>query len=104
MSRIAHCSCGALRVEVSGEPALVAACHCIACQRRTGSPFGVTTYSSKTRCAPRGRTRPTAAAAMRSEKSNSIFAPTAALQCSGTRSLIQASSASPLARSLIRRC
>ncbi|WP_424630528.1 GFA family protein [Bradyrhizobium sp. SYSU BS000235] len=44
MSRIAHCSCGALRAEVSGEPALVAACHCIACQRRTGAPFGVTTY------------------------------------------------------------
>ena len=47
MSRIAHCSCGSLRAEVTGEPALVAACHCTECQRRTGSPFGVSTYFQK---------------------------------------------------------
>jgi hypothetical protein len=41
MPRIAHCACGSLRVEASGEPLLVAACHCTACQRRTGAPFGV---------------------------------------------------------------
>jgi hypothetical protein len=49
MTRIAHCSCGSLRAEATGEPALVAACHCIECQRRTGSPFGVSTYFSKER-------------------------------------------------------
>jgi len=41
MTRIAHCCCGSLRAEATGEPALVAACHCMECQRRTGSPFGV---------------------------------------------------------------
>ena len=47
MTRIAHCCCGSLRAEVTGEPALVAACHCIQRQRRTGSPFGVGAYFPK---------------------------------------------------------
>jgi hypothetical protein len=47
MSRIAHCSCGSLRVETTGEPTLVAACHCRECQRRTGTPYGVSAYFSK---------------------------------------------------------
>jgi hypothetical protein len=47
MNRIAHCCCGSLRAEVTGEPAFVAACHCMECQRRTGSPFGVGTYFPK---------------------------------------------------------
>src|ERR1700730_5359844 len=39
MTRTAHCSCGALRVEVSADPDAVVACHCGECQRRTGSVF-----------------------------------------------------------------
>lgn len=38
-SRTASCSCGQLRVEVRGEPLGVGVCHCLACQRRTGSVF-----------------------------------------------------------------
>lgn len=38
-SRTASCSCGQLRIEVSGEPRGVGVCHCLACQRRTGSVF-----------------------------------------------------------------
>lgn len=49
MTRIAHCSCGALRAEATGEPAYVAACHCTECQRRTGSAFGVATLFPKAR-------------------------------------------------------
>lgn len=37
----ARCSCGAVALSLSGAPSLVAACHCIDCQRRTGAPFGV---------------------------------------------------------------
>lgn len=37
--RTASCSCGQLRIEVSGEPLGVGVCHCFACQRRTGSVF-----------------------------------------------------------------
>lgn len=38
-SRTATCSCGQLRIEVEGEPRVVGICHCLACQRRTGSVF-----------------------------------------------------------------
>ncbi|KCZ48704.1 GFA family protein [Hyphomonas pacifica] len=41
----ARCSCGNLRVLIAEDltPAVVA-CHCTACQRRSGSPFGVAAY------------------------------------------------------------
>ena len=54
MSRIAHCSCGSLRVETTGEPTLVAACHCRECQRRTGTPYGVSAYFSKSQVRAEG--------------------------------------------------
>ena len=38
MTRTAACSCGQLRITVEGEPA-VGICHCLACQKRTGSVF-----------------------------------------------------------------
>ena len=40
-TRIASCSCGQLTATVTGEPVRVSVCHCLACQRRTGSAFGV---------------------------------------------------------------
>jgi hypothetical protein len=39
-NRNASCSCGQLQVEVQGEPLRVSVCHCLACQKRTGSVFG----------------------------------------------------------------
>ena len=42
--RRATCSCGALSVSVRGEPVRVGMCHCQACQRRTGSAFGVAAF------------------------------------------------------------
>jgi len=42
--REAACHCGQLRVRLSGDPALVSSCHCIACQRRTGAVFGSTSF------------------------------------------------------------
>ena len=44
MQRVARCSCGNLQTAVSGDPDTVVACHCIACQRRTGSVLGVSAY------------------------------------------------------------
>jgi hypothetical protein len=38
-TRTASCSCGQLTIEVEGEPRAVGVCHCLACQRRTGSVF-----------------------------------------------------------------
>ena len=43
-TRIAQCACGRLRVELAGDPITVAACHCDACQKRTGSVFQVGAY------------------------------------------------------------
>ena len=40
-TRQAACSCGQLRVEADGEPFSVSMCHCLSCQRRTGSAFGL---------------------------------------------------------------
>lgn len=40
-TREAVCSCGQLRAEVDGDPVRISMCHCLACQRRTGSAFAV---------------------------------------------------------------
>jgi hypothetical protein len=40
-SREAACSCGQLRLEADGDPVRISMCHCLACQRRTGSAFGI---------------------------------------------------------------
>jgi len=39
--RTAHCTCGRVTVVCSEEPVRTSICHCRACQRRTGSAFGV---------------------------------------------------------------
>ena len=44
MERTATCSCGSVRVVARGEPSSVVACHCLECQRRTGSVLGVGAY------------------------------------------------------------
>lgn len=38
-TRTASCCCGQLSIQVQGEPRGVGLCHCLACQRRTGSVF-----------------------------------------------------------------
>ena len=39
--REAACSCGQLRLTAEGDPVRISVCHCLACQRRTGSAFAV---------------------------------------------------------------
>lgn len=39
-TREAACACGALKVTCQGEPVRMSMCHCLDCQRRTGSVFG----------------------------------------------------------------
>ena len=41
MERLASCTCGQLQLTCEGEPVRVSLCHCLACQQRTGSAFGV---------------------------------------------------------------
>ncbi len=40
-AREAACSCGQLRLTAEGDPVRISMCHCLACQRRTGSAFGI---------------------------------------------------------------
>jgi hypothetical protein len=40
-TREAACHCGELRLTVEGDPFWVSICNCVACQRRTGSAFGI---------------------------------------------------------------
>jgi hypothetical protein len=40
VEREAACSCGQLQLVARGEPIRVSVCHCLACQRHTGSAFG----------------------------------------------------------------
>jgi hypothetical protein len=39
LTRLASCTCGQLSARVTGEPVRVSICHCLACQRRSGSVF-----------------------------------------------------------------
>lgn len=39
MSREGGCSCGAVRYRLNAEPLIVHCCHCLNCQRQTGSAF-----------------------------------------------------------------
>src|ERR1700719_1277976 len=41
---IAACVCEQLTVSCSGDPAQVSLCHCLACQRRTGSTYGIAAF------------------------------------------------------------
>ena len=40
-TRHAACACGRLQMTLEGDPRIVSMCHCLECQRRTGSVFGV---------------------------------------------------------------
>jgi hypothetical protein len=40
-TRDAACSCGQLHLTAEGDPVRISMCHCLACQRRTGSAFGI---------------------------------------------------------------
>lgn len=37
--RVASCQCGAVTAACPGEPVRISACHCLECQRRSGSAF-----------------------------------------------------------------
>jgi len=55
VKRGAACSCGQLQLVVEGEPVRVSVCHCLACQRRTGSAFGVQARFPRERVRVSGR-------------------------------------------------
>src|SRR5689334_410101 len=56
-ARTASCSCGQLSVTVTEEPVRISICHCLACQRRTGSVFGAQARFRATAVEVRGQSR-----------------------------------------------
>jgi Glutathione-dependent formaldehyde-activating enzyme len=44
LTRFAACVCGQLTASCSGDPVQVSLCHCFACQRRTGSTYGIAAF------------------------------------------------------------
>ena len=56
-TRIATCACGQLAVTCTGEPLMVSLCHCLACQRRTGSVYGIGAFFARDAVAVAGEIR-----------------------------------------------
>jgi hypothetical protein len=48
VTRIATCACEQLRVTCVGDPIRISLCHCLDCQKRTGSTYGVAAFFSRT--------------------------------------------------------
>lgn len=53
--RIASCSCGQLRLTCAGEPVRISICHCLACQKRTGSAFATQARFAREQVTVEGR-------------------------------------------------
>jgi len=52
--RIASCGCGQLTVRCTGEPTKVSLCHCLECQKRTGSTYGIAAFFPRAAVRPVG--------------------------------------------------
>ena len=46
-SRTARCHCGRIELSCEGDPRKISMCHCLDCQRRTGSPFSIAVFYSR---------------------------------------------------------
>jgi hypothetical protein len=57
MNHDGQCLCGAVRVGLAAEPAMVNMCHCADCQRRSGSPFGMALWLMEADVTIAGETR-----------------------------------------------
>ena len=55
-TRTASCSCGQVRVAAEGEPVRISICHCLECQKRTGSIFGAQARFPREHVKTEGRT------------------------------------------------
>lgn len=56
-TRTAACSCGQLSLTAEGDPVRISMCHCLACQRRTGSVFGAQARFARDRVVTSGRAK-----------------------------------------------
>src|SRR5262245_13880655 len=61
-NRTASCACGQLRVMCAGDPMMVSLCHCLECQKRTGSTYGIAAFFSREAVKTEGDAGPTGGA------------------------------------------
>jgi len=47
VTRTGTCACGQLRVKCAGDPVKVSLCHCLDCQKRTGSTYGIAAFFAR---------------------------------------------------------
>ncbi len=57
MNLAGACLCGAVTVTLARTPTIVNMCHCAACQRRSGSPFGMAVWLAEAEVVVVGATR-----------------------------------------------
>jgi len=57
MNRVAQFHCGQVHLTCNGDPRLVVSCHCLLCQRRTGSVIHVAAWYRKERVQFEGTTK-----------------------------------------------
>ena len=55
--RTASCQCGAVRIVCEGEPVRISVCHCLDCQKRSGSAFAAQVRFPADRVTLTGETR-----------------------------------------------
>jgi hypothetical protein len=54
-SRLATCACGQLSVTCHREPTRISLCHCLECQKRTGSSHGIAAFFRRADVEPKGQ-------------------------------------------------
>lgn len=57
LSQSARCACGQVQLDCTGDPAKTSVCHCLECQRRTGSAFGVAVFFAREQVRISGETK-----------------------------------------------
>jgi hypothetical protein len=55
--RAGTCCCGEVRIQADGEPLTISMCHCLLCQKRTGSTYSVHAYFPTSAVTIEGKTR-----------------------------------------------
>ena len=77
-SRVASCSCGQLRLTCEGEPVRISICHCLECQKRTGSVFATQARFPRERVTIEGRSAQWARAGDSGQSATFHFCPVCA--------------------------
>jgi len=74
--RLASCSCGQLSAQVTGEPVRVSICHCLNCQRRSGSVFAAQARFRREDVSPSGQSSQYVMVGDEGTRANFHFCPT----------------------------